>query len=83
MGDTDPAAKFAPRLVALHAALDVAVLAAYVWADLFTGLRIEAGDEEMLLLLALNGTRASIGGGPAVAAVAEDGGKSDKASGEV
>jgi hypothetical protein len=51
---------FAPRLVALHDALDAAVLAAYGWSDLVGRLRTPDGDEELLRrLLALNATRNS------------------------
>jgi hypothetical protein len=54
-----PAAKeFAPRL-ALHDALDAAVLAAYGWDDLVGRLRTPDGDEELLRrLLAENLRRA-------------------------
>jgi hypothetical protein len=46
---------FAPRLAALHDALDQAVLAAYGWGDLAGRLRTPDGEEEMLRrLLALN-----------------------------
>ena len=59
VSDADPATKFAPRLAALHTALDAAVLAAYGWPELATALRTAAGDEELLRrLLALNGERA-------------------------
>jgi hypothetical protein len=55
-----PAAKeFAPRLAALHDALDAAVLAAYGWEDLVGRLRTSDGDEELLRrLLAENLRRA-------------------------
>ncbi|CAG0985589.1 hypothetical protein ARNL5_02824 [Anaerolineae bacterium] len=46
---------FAPRLAALHDALDAAVLAAYGWSDLVGKLRTPEGDQELLRrLLALN-----------------------------
>jgi type II restriction/modification system DNA methylase subunit YeeA len=55
----NPAAAFAPRLAALHAALDRAVLAAYGWSDLANQLRTPEGDEELLRrLLELNLKRA-------------------------
>jgi len=55
----NPAAEFAPRLAALHDALDQAVLAAYGWGDLAGRLRTVEGDEELLRrLLALNLQRA-------------------------
>jgi hypothetical protein len=51
--------EFAPRLAALHDALDQAVLAAYDWSDLTGRLRTIDGDEELLRrLLALNLERA-------------------------
>lgn len=55
-----PSAKdFAPRLAALHDALDTAVLAAYSWSDLVGRLRTSEGDQELLgRLLALNLKRA-------------------------
>jgi hypothetical protein len=54
------AREFAPRLAALHDALDRAVLAAYGWDDLFDTLRTPAGTEELLRrLLALNHARAA------------------------
>ena len=53
------AAEFAPRLAALHDALDRAVLAAYGWSDLADTLRTDAGKDELLRrLLALNQARA-------------------------
>jgi len=53
------AREFAPRLHALHDALDQAVLAAYGWDDLVDRLRTADGDEELLRrLLALNVVRA-------------------------
>lgn len=55
------AADFAPRLDALHRALDAAVCAAYGWDDLMAGGRLyfPAGEEEALRrLLALNLARA-------------------------
>jgi hypothetical protein len=46
---------FAPRLAALHDALDAAVLAAYGWSDLVGKLRTSEGDEELLRrLMVLN-----------------------------
>lgn len=49
------AREFAPRLLALHEALDGAVLAAYGWDDLKGQLRTAAGEEAVLRrLLALN-----------------------------
>ncbi|MEP7287436.1 MAG: DNA methyltransferase [Chloroflexota bacterium] len=54
------AREFAPRLAALHASLDQAVLAAYGWSDLVGTLRTSEGDEELLRrLLALNLARAT------------------------
>ncbi len=56
---TAAAREFAPRLAALHDALDRAVLAAYGWLDLADSLRTPAGSEELLRrLLALNHERA-------------------------
>ena len=53
------AREFAPRLAALHDALDAAVLAAYGWGDLVGKLRTAEGDEELLRrLLAENLRRA-------------------------
>jgi len=53
------AREFAPRLAALHDALDRAVLAAYGWDDLFETMRTDAGKDELLRrLLALNHQRA-------------------------
>jgi len=50
---------FAPRLAALHDALDAAVLSAYGWADLVSSLRTDDGQETVLRrLLALNAARA-------------------------
>ncbi len=55
----DAASAFAPRLAALHDALDSAVLSAYGWSDLAGKLRTPEGDEELLKrLLALNLARA-------------------------
>lgn len=60
----DAARRFAPRLAALHDALDRAVLAAYGWDDLADRLRTPDGEEEMLRrLLALNLERAGSGAG--------------------
>jgi hypothetical protein len=42
------ARKIAPRIAALHDALDAAVLAAYGWSDLAGRLRSPDGDEELL-----------------------------------
>ena len=58
------AADFAPRLDALHRALDAAACAAYGWDDLMAGdlLYLPAGEEEVLRrLLALNLARAGVG----------------------
>lgn len=56
---TAAAREFAPRLAALHDALDRAVLAAYGWSDIFDILRTPPGEEELLRrLLALNHERA-------------------------
>jgi hypothetical protein len=56
---TAAAKDFAPRLAALHDALDAAVLAAYGWEDLVGRLRTAEGDEELLRrLLAENLRRA-------------------------
>lgn len=58
------AADFAPRLDALHRALDAAVCAAYGWDDLLAGDRLyfPAGEEDALRrLLALNLARAGVG----------------------
>jgi hypothetical protein len=56
----NPATAFAPRLAALHDALDRAVLAAYGWDDLAAVLRTSEGDEALLRrLLALNLERAA------------------------
>ena len=56
----NPAIDFAPRLAALHDALDRAVLAAYRWDDLADVIRTPEGDEELLRrLLALNLERAA------------------------
>ena len=58
--ENDAAKAFAPRLKALHDALDRAVLAAYGWDDLADRLRTPDGDEELLRrLLALNLERAN------------------------
>jgi hypothetical protein len=55
-----PAAKeFAPRLAALHDALDAAVLAAYGWEDLVGRLRTPEGDEELLRRLLAENLRRS------------------------
>ena len=54
------AREFAPRLAALHDALDRAVLAAYGWDDLFETQRTDAGKDELLRrLLTLNHQRAA------------------------
>ena len=56
----DSARRFAPRLIALHDALDAAVLDAYGWRDLAGRLRTPDGDEELLArLLAENLRRAA------------------------
>lgn len=56
---SEAARNFAPRLIELHDALDVAVLGLYGWPDLIGQLRTPEGDEELLRrLLAENARRA-------------------------